>query len=623
MNERLQIKISAEISDLKKNIENAKKQVKSFKDQVADAKKNVDANFQAAGNAIKSGLAVGAGAIAAAGGALLALTATTAEYRAEQAKLKTAFEAAGGSAADATATYNDLYRVLGDGGQATEAAAHLAKLTTNEKELSEWTNICQGIYATFGDSLPIEGLTEAANETAKVGQLTGGLADALNWAGVNEEAFQEKLDKCATEQEREKLIRETLNGLYDEAASKYEKNNKAILEQNEAQAKLDSTMATLGETMQPITTALTTLAGDVLATLTPYIQEFAEKYLPDIKDFLTEIGGKLEETINWLTEHKTLMAVIATTIGIIATAIGLYNVVAAIKAAMDAAQVATLGALVVAYAAQAAAMIVAIAPYVLIVAAIAAVIAIIVLCIKHWDKIKETVKKVVDNIKKWVNEMTTKVVAKITELKDKAVAKFNEVKEGISAKIQAAKEAVVNKFTEIKTNATNKVEELKNNVKNKFNEIKEKITAPVENAKNKVKDIVDKIKGFFNFQWSLPKLKVPKFSITPSGWSVGDLLKGSIPKLSVSWNARGGVFDKPTLFGYGNSLQGLGEAGAEAVVPLEKNTQWLDKIADKLAAKQGNQPIVLQVDGKTFAEISVASINNLTKMRGSIPLKLM
>ena len=622
MNERLQIKISAEISELKKNIAQSKKEISSFKDKVAEAKKNVDADFQAAGNAIKTGLAAGVGAIAAAGGALLALSATTAEYRAEQAKLKTAFEAAGGSASEATATYNDLYRVLGDGGQATEAAAHLAKLTTNEKELSQWTNICQGVYATFGDSLPIEGLTEAANETAKVGQLTGSLADALNWAGVSEDEFNEKLSKCATEQEREKLIRETLNGLYDDAASKYEKNNKAILEQNEAQAKLDATMATLGETMQPITTALTSLAGDVLATLTPYIQEFAEKYLPDIQEFLGEIGTKLQEGIEWLTEHKTLLAVVATGIGLIVAAIGLYNTVAAIKAAMDAAQVATLAGLITAHLAHAAAVIASIAPYVLIVAAIAAVIAIIVLCVKNWDKIKEKIKEVAEKAAKWISEMKDKIVNKITEMKDKATEKFNEIKENIKNKIQEAKDSVVNKFTEIKTNATNKVEELKNSVKNKFSEIKEKITTPVENAKNKVKDIVDKIKGFFNFQWSLPKLKVPKFSITPSGWSVGDLLKGSIPKLSVAWNARGGIFDKPTLFGYGNSLQGLGEAGAEAVVPLEKNTQWLDKIADRLAAKQSSTPIVLQVDGKTFAEISVASINNLTRMRGSLPLKL-
>lgn len=84
-------------------------------------------------------------------------------------KLETSFTTAGHSAEDAKNTYTELYGVLGDDGQATEAAAHLAKLTTNEKELSDWTNICTGVYATFGDSLPIEGLTEAANETAKDG----------------------------------------------------------------------------------------------------------------------------------------------------------------------------------------------------------------------------------------------------------------------------------------------------------------------------------------------------------------------------------------------------------------------------------------------------------------------
>ena len=71
-------------------------------------------------------------------------------------------------------------------------------------------------------------------------------------------------------------------------------------------------------------------------------------------------------------------------------------------------------------------------------------------------------------------------------------------------------------------------------------------------------------------------------------------------------------------------LGGLGEDGAEAVVPLEKNTQWLDKIANMLVEKQGgNRPIILQVDGKTFAEVAVDSINDLTRLRGSLPLKIM
>ena len=665
MNEELKIIISAEINNLKQNVDTAKKQVKSFKDQVADAKKNVDADFKAAGQSIKTGLTIGAGAIAAAGAALLSLSSSTEEYRNNQAKLTTAFEAAGSTAETAKETYNDLYRVLGDGGQATEAANHLAKLTTNEKELEQWTTICQGVYATFGDSLPIEGLTEASNETAKVGQITGSLADALNWAGISEDDFNKKLEKTNTEAEREKLIRETLNGIYEDAASKYEKNNAAVLAQNEAQAQLDSTMATLGETMAPINTALTNLANDVLTALTPYIQDFAENYLPVIQEVLGDIGDKLKIALDWLTQHQTLLAVMAGIITGIVAAIGLYNAVAAIKAAMDAAQVVSLTGLIAVHAAHAVAVMASIGPYLLIVAAIAAVIAIIVLCIKHWDKIKAKIKEVADKSKQWIEDMKEKIKAKITEMVEKVKAKieemkekmkekvqaakqavvdkFNEIKEGISNKIQAAKQAVVNKFTEIKTNMSNKVAEAKAAVVGKFTEIKtgitsriqeakdkvstifskvkDAITKPVETAKERVKSIIDKIKSFFNFKWELPKLKMPHFSVSGKF----SLNPPSIPKFSISWYKLGGVFDKTTLFPYGNgSIGGLGEDGAEAIVPLEKNTKWLDIIAEKLSSKQGgNRPIVLQVDGKTFAEISVESINDLTRLRGSLPLKLM
>ena len=126
--------------------------------------------------------------------------------------------------------------------------------------------------------------------------------------------------------------------------------------------------------------------------------------------------------------------------------------------------------------------------------------------------------------------------------------------------------------------------------------------------------LVDAAKNAMKFDWSLPKIKLPHFSISGKF----SLDPPSIPKINVDWYARGGVFDTPTLFPYGGRIGGLGEAGAEAIVPLEKNTQWLDKIAERLQG--GGQPIYLQVDGKTFAEISVDSLNQLTRQRGSLPL---
>ena len=634
MNEALKIIISAEISKCVENVNKAKQTINEFKQQVAEAKKNVDENFKKMGDGIKSGLAIGAKAIAAAGAALLALGASTTEYREAQAKLISTFEKAGGSAEQAKTAYNDLYRVLGDTGQATEAAAFLAKLTTDEKELAEWTTICQGIYSEFGESLPIEGLTEAANETAKVGTVTGSLADALNWAGINEDAFNEKLAACNDEAERERLIRETLNGLYANSAAEYEKNNAQVLAQRDAQAKLQETTAKLGEAVAPVITAFTSFASDALAIVTPYIQELSEKYMPVLQETLEKVGAALQVAFEWVSQHKELLAVIAGVITGLVLSIGLYNTVAAVKAAMDAAQVTTLGALVAAYAAQAVAMIAAIAPYVLIVAAIAAVIAIIVLCVKHWDTIKAAVGKAWDWIKQktqqtveavvnWFNNLMAKTKAIFDSIKQIVVAIFESIVSNIKNKIETAKNIISNVAKLIKAIFTGDFGAARDAALNIFESLKNGIKNKIESAKNTVKAVIDAIKGFFKFKFEWPKIPMPHFGIKPSGWKVGDLLKGSIPKLSIDWYAEGGVFDNPTLFSHGGGmLGGLGEDGAEAIVPLEKNTEWLDRIAEMLNEKQGAQPIVLQVDGKTFAQISVDSINQLTRQRGSLALNL-
>lgn len=103
-----------------------------------------------------------AGMAVAVGGAMVKVANDTREYRNEMGKLETAFEASDHSATTAKKNYQELQSILGETDQSVEAANHLAKLCTTEEELSKWTDICTGVYATFGASLPIEGLTEAA-----------------------------------------------------------------------------------------------------------------------------------------------------------------------------------------------------------------------------------------------------------------------------------------------------------------------------------------------------------------------------------------------------------------------------------------------------------------------------
>jgi phage-related minor tail protein len=298
----------------------------------------------------------------------------------------------------------------------------------------------------------------------------------------------------------------------------------------------------------------------------------------------------------------------------------------------------------------------ALAPYLLIVAAIAAVIAIIVLCVTHWDEIKAKVIEVAGNIKESISEMKDKVVqfftelmasikAKVEEIKAAVSEKFQAIKDAISNAVQAAKEAVVNKFNEIKQGISDRINQAKTAVTNTFNNIKTTISntlnaakstvtsifdsiksgiqSKINAARDAVKGAIDKIKSFMNFKWTLPNIPMPHPYVSPAGWKVGDLLKGVIPSIGVTWYAQGGVFDSPTLFGFGNGrIGGLGEAGAEAVVPLEKNTKWLDKIAERLGAGQSAQ-IVLQVDGKTFAHTAVSTINDLTRQQGRLALNVM
>ena len=255
------VKIQKEIDDTSEKLKKSKIDWESVGDTVGKV-----------GKAIGAGVAAMGAAIGAAAGAFLGLAESTREARVNMGKLETGFTTAGHSAEDAKKTYTELYGILGDDGQATEAAAHLAKLTKNEKELATWTDIATGVYATFGDSLPIENLTEAANETAKTGAITGGLADALNWAGVSEDEFQASLDKCSTEQERRALITKTLNGLYSDAAEKYREVNGDIIDAQKATASLNSAMAELGAIAEPIVTKLKQLAAELLQQITPFVE---------------------------------------------------------------------------------------------------------------------------------------------------------------------------------------------------------------------------------------------------------------------------------------------------------------------------------------------------------------
>lgn len=278
--ERAVDETAATIKQLENNTGEAADSTNDLADKEKKAEKEADELGDTLDLSLGAGLKVVAGLAVAAGAALVGIAETTQEYRTEMGKLSTAFTDVGHNSEAATATYKELQSILGETDQAVEAANHLAELCDNEAELADWTKICTGVYAKFGASLPIEGLTEASNETAKTGALTGSLADALNWAGVNEEEFQDKLDACTNEQERQALITKTLTGLYSDAAAQYKITNKAVIEANKANEEWNATLADIGEEVQPLVTDIKKMGTEILAS--------AKEPLADVADHIRE-----------------------------------------------------------------------------------------------------------------------------------------------------------------------------------------------------------------------------------------------------------------------------------------------------------------------------------------------
>ena len=251
--------LSGELEESRDTLREASDSTEDFGDAMEDASdgagklgSGLSAATVAMGNLISSGIQAALNGIKELGSAIWNLDEATEEYRVAQGKLTTAFEAAGYSGEAAQESYTEFYKILGDTDTATEASQLLAQLAENEQDITKWTNIAAGVCGTFGDALPIEGLIESANETAKVGQVTGSLADALNWVGISEDEFNEKLAACSGESERNRLIMETLSGTYDEASQAFYRNNEALVASREGQAQMDETLAGLGETISNV-----------------------------------------------------------------------------------------------------------------------------------------------------------------------------------------------------------------------------------------------------------------------------------------------------------------------------------------------------------------------------------
>ena len=602
------------------NLRNAADDAGDEVDDLGNDAKDAGDGFTVAKGAIagfiSNGLTKLADAAVSAAKSIWNLAEETREFRQDMGTLNTAFETVGFSADQATDTWKDLYAVFGEDDRAVEAANNISRMSSSQQDLNEWVKITTGVWGTYQDALPVESLAEAAGETAKTGSVTGALADALNWSSAAaemfagymgddvttaEDAFNAALAECNTEAERQQLITETLTALYGDAADQYEETAGSVMEANRAQAEQTLTLADLGEKIEPVTTAVTTGFGKILNKILELTDDtdlsgFADTISNAFQKFIDNILPPILRGLQWIIDHKDGIIAGITGIG---AAFAAFKVVGLIQSVTEALQAMSIAETLAAAKQWLLNIAMNANPIGLVVAAIAGLVAAFVVLWNKCDWFREFWQNLWEKIKTKFSEAVDSIKTKIDDFKKK----FDDLKQKFSEMVDAAKAKIDDwkkKFDDLKQKPT----EIKNVFVEKFTDMKNKVTGIFDALKNAIRTPINGIIGFVNGMirgvvgavnkviGALNKLKVkvpdwvPSYGGKSFGFNIGTISAASVPYL-----AQGGVVRKATT-------AVVGENGKEAIVPLEKNTEWIDKVADKVAEKigGGKQVVVNQTN---------------------------
>lgn len=411
---------------------------------------------------------------------LVALTQMTQDTMEDMGKLEAGFTSVGHSADTAKDVFYDMVGILGETDTAVEASNHLAVLTDSQEELSKWTDIATGVYAKFGDSLPLEGLTEAANETAKTGTVVGQLADALNWAGISEDDFNKKLAMTNSEKERATLITETLYDTYLNSAEAYKDVNGELIEARKAQARFNEVMSELGRVLLPVVTS------------------FLEQVTPLIETFINNLNEKLDN-VNWQEFFNTLNNIFTIIIPLTAafvaykTAISIDGIITRVKKEMK-------GMTIAQYALNKA---MSLNPITIVIALITALVTAIIYLwntnedfrnalINAWNTIKDTAIAVWE----WLGELFTK---KIPEWILSVIDWFSKLPGEISNWLTQTVNKIINWGNDMKNKAVSAMQNMVNGIVNAVKSLPDKM---LNIGKNIVQGIWNGISGAGQWLWN-------------------------------------------------------------------------------------------------------------------------
>ena len=330
-------------------------------------------------------------------------------------------------------------------------------MAKNEEEVTKWTRIAAGVHGTFGDSLPIEGLVESANETARTGKVTGVFADALNWVGIMEDDFNAKLEQTTDVSKRNRLIMDTLSTTYDKAADSFYANNQQVINARRNHATLDETLAKVGDTSSKVKNQLWVLAGAAedgsirSGSALDWVQQKAEAFgawvegldLSALKqqfdENFTQGLQRAGDAMDWCREHadglKTGVKLLAVAFGLVKLAqfnqsvaggasalLGMGKTVLTMTGVLGG-QTAATGAATAAQTGLNAAM--SANPVGAVILLIEGAIAVGVLLYKNWDTVKVKAGEVWNSIKTAFGGIRDSITGAFSAAKDKVAGFFS------------------------------------------------------------------------------------------------------------------------------------------------------------------------------------------------------
>ncbi|ABO51108.1 hypothetical protein Dred_2598 [Desulforamulus reducens MI-1] len=469
-------------------------------------------------------------------GGFFAVTQGTKELRGDLAVLETNAQIAGQNMGILNDALVKLQAVTGETDSNIEGLSELLATGFRDEQLTQLLDSLYGAAIKFKDTMKFEGISDGLQETLATGAAVGPFAELLERSGIALDGFNDGLTEAIAKGTQEQYVLDVLakTGLA-KTYEAYRKNNEEMVKAEEANFRMQQSMAKLGASLEPL---------------------------------LTPIINKITELVNKFNEADPATQKIILTIGGVAAAAGPTLVAVGSMATGFSSVVGIAGKLVPKLKIFAVGM----GPVGI---AIAAVTTAGVLLYKNWDTIS----------------------AKAGELKDNTVAKFEEIKTAITNKVNLAKTNATAAIDGTKAMFSAKITEIQSGVNNKFEAIRSGITNKIDAAKDSVGRAINEMKGFFNFNWSLPKIKLPHFNISGSF----SLNPPRVPSFGVNWYAKGGIFDEPSIIG-------VGEAGKEVVAPVDKLVDIIrNAFKGERAAVVGGGDVIVQ-------QMIVRNDNDITRI---------